>query len=524
MRSAHKSRQILRGTSFKQNPRRYGDDLTVQSYFAPAIRLSSLLNLKLANKRYSGGTWPFSGFPVNQLDKYLKILVQDLGNTVVLVEEVDEYDANALPTDLKPRRVGRVVTPGTLVDESWLNGSESRYLLALAIGGQTSGQDDRDRLSISLAYTDASTGEFFSKDTELEQMEDELARVAPREVVLDVSLKASWEDGSRTGCSGQVARLLDLLQILGVHISFAHPGQAPILEGLAQVSSTSTSTARPSLETTAITLLRYHLQYALRDSMPGLPDAPDRQIPSSQMQIDAATLAALEIRHAIRPGGLVETPSYGRETALLSARGTLLSVFAQTVTAPGHRLLIRTLTSPSTDIAFIESRLALVQVCVERRDLRDDLRELLKDVGDIMRLVQRFRGKRGDAHDIWETGRWIRAVERLITRIKQEIGQDRKDDMTTSSRFEGLDRLSELVDGLKPLAHIADKIEASIDETSLLRGLEGEGEEQDIEGVEAAGEALIAAPGKRKERESSRDAKEREREDQEQARWWIKPT
>ena len=75
--------------------------------------MSALLNLKLASKKYTGGTWPFSGFPTTQLDKYLNILVQDLGNTVVLVEEVDEGDADgdAAPSDLKLRRVGRVVTP-----------------------------------------------------------------------------------------------------------------------------------------------------------------------------------------------------------------------------------------------------------------------------------------------------------------------------------------------------------------------------------------------------------------------------
>lgn len=110
--------------------------LTDQSYFASAVRLSSLLNLKLANRRYSGGTWPFSGFPVTHLDKYLKILVQDLGQTVVLVEEL-EQDENAVKTDLIPRKVGRVVTPGTLLDESWLNGNESRYLLALAIDARS---------------------------------------------------------------------------------------------------------------------------------------------------------------------------------------------------------------------------------------------------------------------------------------------------------------------------------------------------------------------------------------------------
>jgi DNA mismatch repair ATPase MutS len=475
-----------------------------------------LLNLKLANRKYSGGTWPFSGFPTTQLDKYLKILVQDLGQTVVLVEEIPQEE-DAAATDLKPRKVGRVVTPGTLLDESWLNGSESRYLLALAIGKQ-SPIEKTGNSRISLAYTDASTGEFFSKDSDMGQIEDELARVAPREVVLDSSLKEVWEAGK--GSTGDDSDdLLDLLRVLGVHVSFADPIRAPSLDGVSSAASTMNS-GSPSLESKAITLLRHHLQYALRDSMPSLPHEPQRQLASSHMQIDAATLAALEIRHAIRPGGLVELPGYGRSSTLLSARGTLLSVISQTVTAPGHRLLIRTLTSPSTDIGAINSRLSLVEAFVKRRDLRDDLRQSLKDVGDIMRVVQRFKSQRGSARDIWDTATWIRGVDRLLTRLKLDLGDVKP---MSGSSAEGRDRLLELVDHFKQLTACAEKIEASVDESSLLRGLEMEGEEDDPDGVEAAGDALVASANTKKDRETKRESQEREREEREQALWWIRP-
>jgi DNA mismatch repair ATPase MutS len=488
-----------------------------QSYFAPAIRLSSLLNLKLANRKYSGGTWPFSGFPTTHLDKYLKILVQDLGQTVVLVEEIPLED-DAAPSELKPRKVGRVVTPGTLLDESWLNGSESRYLLALAIGTKSPDSGETSKLPISLAYTDASTGEFFSKYSDMGQIEDELARVAPREVVLDTSLRELWETG-KGGQSGDLDDLLDLLRVVGVHVSFADPVHAPLLEGLSPLPSTSTA-GSASLESRAITLLRHHLQYALRDSMPSLPNEPQRQLASSHMQIDAATLAALEIRHAIRPGGLVELPGYGRSSTLLSAKGTLLSVISQTVTAPGHRLLIRTLTSPSTDIDAINSRLSLVEAFVKRRDLRDDLRQSLKDVGDIMRVVQRFKSQRGSARDIWDTATWIRGVDRLLNRLQLDLGDVKAESKTSA---EGRNRLQDLVNQFKYLTACAEKIEASVDESSLLRGLEMEGEEEDPDGVEAAGDALVASSNSKKDKETKRESQEREREEREQALWWIRP-
>ena len=443
--------------------------------------------------------------------------MQDLGQTVVLVEEVSQ-DGDAAPSELKLRKVGRVVTPGTLLDESWLNGSESRYLLALAAGSTNPTDEGSNRLPISLAYTDASTGEFFTKDSDMSQIEDELARIAPREVVLDCSLKQRWETGNG-GRIGDPDDLLDLLRVLGVHVSFTDPVASSLLDGLSPLPTTSV-TGGSSLESKAITLLRHHLQYALRESMPSLPNEPQRQLASSHMQIDAATLAALEIRHAIRPGGLVELPGFGRSSTLLSARGTLLSVISQTITAPGHRLLIRTLTSPSTDIGSINSRLSLVEAFVKRRDLRDDLRQSLKDIGDIMRVVQRFKSQRGSARDIWDTATWIRGVDRLLNRLKMDL-EDTEAPSNLSG--EGRDRLLVLVQQFKHLTACAGKIEASVDESSLLRGLDLEGEDDDPDGVEAAGDALVASPNSKKDRETKRESQEREREEREQALWWIRP-
>lgn len=514
------------------SPYSYERNADRKSYFAPAIHLSSLLNLKLANRRYANGNWPFSGFPTTQLDKYLKILVQDLGHTVVLVEEFDKVkgeEEEAKATDeLKPRRVGRVVTPGTLVDETWLNGDESRYLLAIAVGDVTpqATSSGAAPLPISLAYTDASTGEFYSKDTDLDQMEDELARVAPREIVLDSAFKPVWE----TATSGPLENLFHLLRVQGVHISFADPVQPPILEGLTPFPSAKPSEPT-SLEATAIAILRHHLQFALRDSMPGLPMEPNRQTSSAYMQIDASTLQALEIRHAIRPGGnlsLAEQTGFGRNSSLLSVRGTLLSVLSKTVTPSGHRLLIRTLTAPSTSIKSINARLSLVQAVADRTDMRVDLRTALKGLGDVMRLMQKFKSKRGDGRDVWEVARWIRAMSKIIDRIRYDIkreGGTSKHPPGSGESVEGIDRLEQYLQQFKDITALADKIEASVDENALLRGLQAEEDEETAEGIEAAGDALVAQPASssRRSSETNREAKERERIERENLMWWIKP-
>ena len=350
-------------------------------------------------------------------------------------------------------------------------------------------------------------------------MEDELARIAPREVVLDNSLKELWQsrlDISAHAEEGSAAGLLALLRVLGVHVSFNDPYQVQSDDG-----TLPTKVAHPSsLEGLAISLLRHYLQFALRESMPALPSQPDRQLSSSYMQIDAATLHALEIRHAIRPGNAVPIGEGGGSSPL-SARGTLLSVLNRTMTPSGHRLLIRTLTAPSTSLKAINARLALVQAFFDREELREELRILIKDLRDVMRMVQRFKGRGGDGRDIWETGRWIRAVGRTIERIQADLQEERGLLDKRGERSEGFRRLEELVMAFRPLDDLARRIEEAIDVDLLMRGVES-ADEEDAESTEAGGDALVAEPVK-KGKGSKPEQSEQRREEREDAMWWIRP-
>ncbi|EIW73297.1 hypothetical protein TREMEDRAFT_70943 [Tremella mesenterica DSM 1558] len=504
-----------------------------ESYFAPAVELSSILSLKLAYKRYQDGTWPFSGFPVSQRDKYLRILVQDLRQTVVLVEEYGERNfAGNLVTsgekELKDRRVGRVVTPGTMLEEGWLDTMESRYLLSIAFGKTiTTFKTDEESLPIHLAYTDVSTGEFFSKETTSDALEDELARITPREIVLDYTLKPVFHSPANMNTLDD---LVTIIKAAGVHISFADPNEVPILD--TPHTDLRISTQLPvtmSLEAAAISLLRHHLLYALRDSMVALPE-PNRQSNTLQMQIDAATLHALEVRHAIRPGGMItseENSTLSRLASPLSTRGTLLSVIDRSMTHAGHRLLIRTLTAPMTHIPSINSRLALVQAFVDDEDLRVDIRGLIKTTSDIVRVLQRFRSGRGEGRDVWEVGRWIRTVESILSRIREDLPAWLRNPPESSNKIEtaeGADRLAQMVSAFRPLSDLGKKIEESIDETRLLRDNLAEEDDGDSEGgseVEG-GQIVVFSDGKR-QGETRREQQERERVERENEYWWIRP-
>ena len=459
--------------------------------------------------------FPFAGFPVASLDKYLKILVQDLGQTVVLVEENSEENGDGLKT----RKVGQVITPGTLLDASWVNPADSRYLLSIAIATEMSAPT----LNLWLAYTDVSTGESFSKETTLAKLEDELTRIAPKEIILDSTYRSDFsvEDGIGRDDRSAVSELLSLLRILGIHISFAETYRTPELEG----PSTTMPFSDLSLEAQSISLLRHHLIFAMRDNAPDL-SKPDRQLESAYMHIDTATLTGLEIRHAIRYGE-------GAQQSPLSAKGTLLSVIDNSVTHGGHRLLVRTVSAPSTNIAQIEKRQALVQAFLHREDLRVEIQAKLRPLKDVPRLIQRIKHRYGTIDDLWEVGVWIRGIIEVSKRISEdseifpvegEVELDLKDVQVDAERFK------RWIGDIKDVSAVCERIESTM-RGDIVRAMQSSDpksapipDEGDVEDEQEKVAEEIVFPVGMSETNKKLIRRSHANDFALSQRWWINPT
>ncbi|KAJ8457224.1 hypothetical protein ONZ45_g18396 [Pleurotus djamor] len=127
------------------------------------------------------------GFPLMHLDKHLKTLVQGNKRFVAMCEEFPAKGGRKL----FDRRVTRVITPGTLIDESFLNPYEDNYLLGIYCDPTLKvikGDSDASSTPVGLAWIDVSTGEFISKLSSIDQLRDDIERVDPREIVLDSRL------------------------------------------------------------------------------------------------------------------------------------------------------------------------------------------------------------------------------------------------------------------------------------------------------------------------------------------------
>lgn len=268
------------------------------------------------------------------LQKHLKTLVQQNNRFVALCEE---FAVPALP-GTKPsfdRRVVRIVTPGTLIDEPFLNCYENNYLMAITPVAPRSLKEGGD---LGLAWIDVSTGEFFTKSATIESLFDDVVRIHPREVVLPRTMESADECPVRAIVRGEsiVVSYLDIASPKHLQSPFR---PQPVSDVPVNARGLTTSALSPQ-ESSAVSLLTRYLRSNLLDYMPSL-SAPSKEVAEARMEIDAHTLKSLEIREGVHEGG---------------STGTLLSCIKQTVTSGGTRLLSRWLcTSSNQARASIQS-------------------------------------------------------------------------------------------------------------------------------------------------------------------------
>jgi DNA mismatch repair ATPase MutS len=267
------------------------------------------------------------GFPLIHLDKHLKVLVQQHKRFVAMCEEFPLRQD--FGTKEFERRVTRIITPGTLIDEPFLNAYENNFLLAISLPAPTATSPRIEKEGsvigeVGLAWIDVSTGEFYSKNVSVDSLQDEIARINPREVVVPDTFKGLKDHP-----------LMNALVEEDCFISFTtasapSPGEPISTNSLdpppqnLPLSNESGQILHTTTEQAAVDLLTSYLNANLLESMPPLTEP--LQDDTGRMQIDAHTIKALEIREMAYEGG---------------TRGSLFNVTKRTVTNGGTRLLSR---------------------------------------------------------------------------------------------------------------------------------------------------------------------------------------
>ena len=347
-----------------------------EMFFEDAEMASRALGIALTKRgKHLGADIPMAGVPIHAADDYLQKLIS-LGFRVAVCEQLeDPAEAKKRGSKSVVRRdVVRLVTPGTLTEETLLDTRRSNFLAALARVGAGEGA------AFALAWIDISTGAFRVAETAFEALSGDIARIDPRELVVPDQLFS--DDSLRT-----------LLRGLGPAVTpvpRATFDGATAADRIARYFGVTTLDGFGGFSRAELSAASGALAYVERTQIGSRPalDPPRREAASEVMAIDHSTRANLE---------LVRTTSGER-------RGSLVAAIDRTVTGAGARLLCERLASPLTVPEAIDRRLDAVAWFVDNPEARRGTREVLSSSPDLARALSRLALDRGGPRDLGQIG------------------------------------------------------------------------------------------------------------------------
>jgi DNA mismatch repair protein MutS len=408
-------------------------------FFDDAKTAAAALDIALtARGEHDGRPIPMCGVPAHSAEAYLARLIK-AGHRVALADQIEtpeQAKARGGSKTLVGRAIVRVVTAGTLTEETLLDARAANWLVAL---GEAGG-------ALGLAAADISTGRFEVTEIAPESLGAELARLGAAEIIVSENAD-HWPDGA----------------FPRPHGDFDSARGETRLKSLFGVATLDGFGAFGRPELAAAGGLVAYLDHAGKGSLPFL-QTPLRRAPTQHMMIDAATRESLELTQA--QGG-------GRA-------GSLLDTIDRTVTGAGARLLAADLGAPLAERGLIEARHDLVGFWFDDPHQREGLRAALKALPDVGRALGRLAAGRGGPRDLGQLRDGLGEARTLRERLSQ-LAEPPALLADLLPRLDGhgalVDHLSRALVLAPPIdaaqgGYIAEGHDAALDE---LRGIGGDG-------------------------------------------------
>ncbi len=394
-------------------------------FFDDAVQASAALDIALTKRgKHGGDDIPMCGVPVERAEGYLHRLVEKGFRVAVAEQTEDPAEAKKRPgKPLVARDVIRLVTPGTLTEDTLLE-SRAPSLLA-AIGWAERGA------ALALAWADVAEGVFWCAAVDRVRLDAEIARLAPKEVILPDALDA---DPKVREALQAMARPPAVTPLPAARFD-RRSGERRLAAayGVATLEGFGAFTAA---EVSALGALHDYVETTQAGADPRL-SPPQRQSSADHLGMDPATRASLEI---------VETLSGRRQ-------GSLLGAIDRCVTPAGSRLLRARLTAPSADPTEILRRQDAVAYLRDDDGLRRRIREGLKAAPDLARPLTRLGLGRGGPRDLASLAQAIHAADALLTPL-------RADDAPPALIRQAQKALADAVEG--PPGRLAEEIRAGL--------------------------------------------------------------
>ncbi|RFM28737.1 DNA mismatch repair protein MutS [Deminuibacter soli] len=377
-----------------------------ETFGADAIVTSQVLGITLT-KRNNGApdSSELAGFPHHSLDTYLHKLVK-AGHRVAICDQLED------PKQAKgivKRGVTELVTPGVAMNDKLLEHNSNNFLASV--------HQHNERVGI--AFLDISTGEFFVAEGNNEYADRLLQSLKPAEVLLQRNLQKQFKDqfGNKFHTYTLESWIFDeafatesLLKHFQTH-SLKGFGIEHLRDGIVAAGAI--------------------LHYLKETEHPHLQHITtvQRLVQDDYLWMDRFTIRNLELLG----NGYEQSES-------------LLKVLDNTVSPMGARLMKRWTLLPLCDIHKIQERLNLVEFFIKETDLRKHQQHLIKQCGDVERLVSKIPVKKINPREIQQLAKGLQQTAQI----------------KLSGENAGNDYLKRLCDALNPCQHISDKIAATI--------------------------------------------------------------
>lgn len=355
---------------------------------------------------------PLAGIPYHAVENYLARLIEK-GYHVAICEQVGDTPVKGL----FPRKVVRVVTPGTVTEPALLPGDSNNYLASVVLDGQTA----------AVSYADITTGEFAVTELPIEALRAELTRLHPAEILVpDNQALQEGIDGHKTAYPAWRFEPGKCEETLLAHF------KASTLQGFGIQGR--------SLPMRAAGAILQYLKETQPDSLSLLTKLRSYSI-HEFMTLDAATRRNLELD----------------ETLHGERKGSLLGTLDRTVTPMGKRLIHQWVSQPLLSVERIRRRQDGVQYFFDDGMKRAELRAALKPLADLERLVNRVLAGYAQPRDLVA----MRDTLARLPEIKNLLGED------PASVLPRIELVNEELELLR--ACIADDPPATLQNTGIIR-------------------------------------------------------
>ncbi len=347
-----------------------------------ALKASPILEVILTKRQ----NMPMCGVPYHSANNYIRKLIK-AGLKIAVCEQLEEPGSGK---GIVKRGVVKVITPGTLLEDNLLDSKMNNYLMAVVFSNINCS-------SVSIAVADISTGDFFAYETTIQNLENEIIKYKPGEIILADSYMRDEK----------IKKILSRLNTVASSVKDIYSDSSyceNFIKKILNVNSLASFNieAKPGVISAVGSILAY-VQANQPQTLPILNNI--RFLESGDyMILDGVAIKNLEIL---------------RSSTSLKQDGSLLSVMDTTVTPMGARLLRNWIIKPLLDIKEIEKRQNKIKTFIENEKIRTEIAESLKAVSDLDRIAARIISGSANPKELLSLKDSINVIKEICPKLKE---------------------------------------------------------------------------------------------------------